>query len=213
MPTYRAQVVIPHTNNLARDAITNTFHFIDFVPFTLQETADAVTPLMDTLYTSIYGPTNRSVTHYNWALTEVNWYDLSQPTPRVPYTKPMAITASSTAGTLPTEVSCVVSFQANREPGVPQSRRRGRIYLGGLGNSWMQTGGVGVSPLLAATPINDAITAFDTFMGAVAGTSARWAVWSPTDQTASIVTNGWIENSPDTQRRRGVSPNVRATWS
>lgn len=213
MPTYRAQVIIPHGNGIPADAMTNTLHFIDFVPQPLADLADDVTPIIEDLYEAIYVGSGVSASYYAWTNTRVKWYDLAQPTPRVPYELPMPINVSPTATTIPAEVAAVASFQANREPGVPQARRRGRIYLGGLNSVWMVASSAGAAPRLDPGMLTRCATAFEAFRDAVALTSARWAVWSPTDQAASLVTNGWMENDPDTQRRRGAKASIRTSWS
>lgn len=213
MPTYRAQVIIPHGNALPKDGMTNTFHFIDFVPQPLADLADDVTPLMETLYEAIYAAASRANICYNWAATSVHWYDLAQPTPRVPYILPMPLTLTAVTAAIPSEAAVVASFQAPRAPGVPQSRRRGRIYLGGLGSSWFSQSTSTSEARVAPGPISSTTAAFSAFRSAVAGTSARWAVWSPTDQAAYTITNGWVENAIDTQRRRGSEATTRTTWS
>lgn len=213
MPTYRAQVIIPHTNGIARDAMTNTFHFIDFVPQPLVDLADDVSPLLEQLYEDVYVGSNMASNAYAWLLTTIKWYDLSQPEPRVPYITSEPITAGTSASVIPNEVSVVSSFQANPVSGIPQARRRGRVYLGGLGVAWFSPSASGLSPRLDTAKINQCALAFDNFRTAVAGTSARWAVWSPTDAAAYLVDNGWVQNDPDTQRRRGVAATVRTVWS
>lgn len=213
MPTYRAQVIIPAVNGLARDAMTNTYHFIDFVPQPLADLADDVTPLIETLYEAIYTGSSRGSSGYSWLLSTIKWYDLSEPQPRVPYITSLPINVTPQASVIPQEVSLVASFQANPISGIPQSRRRGRVYLGGLGTGWMDASGSGQPPRFNSTAIASVATAFDNFRTAVAGTSARWAVWSTVDQAAYLVDNGWVENDPDTQRRRGARATVRTTWS
>lgn len=213
MPTYRCQVIIPHVNGLARDAMTNTFHFIDFVPQPLADLADDVTPLIETLYESVYTGSSRGSSSYAWFTSRTKWYDLAQPQPRVPYELPLPLNVTPQASVIPNEVSIVSSFQANPQSGIPQARRRGRVYLGGLGTGWFDASGAGQPPRLNTTAIGSIATAFDAFRTAVAGTSARWAVWSTVDQAAYLVDNGWVENDPDTQRRRGSRATVRTTWS
>lgn len=198
---------------LPKDVITNTFHFIDFVPQPLTDLADDVTPMIDTMYTQIYGTGSRAANYVNWVGAEVNWYDLSQPQPRAPYTLSMPITVTAANTTIPTEVSMVSSFQAPRASGIPQSRRRGRVYLGGLGSGFIQASTGSAYPTFSSAALVIVRDAFHDFHTAVAGTSARWAVWSPTDQAAYTISNGWVEDSPDTQRRRGVTSQVRTAWS
>lgn len=212
MPTYRAQIVIPHTNGIVADAITNTLHFIDFVPQPLSELADDVTPLIKDFYEAMYLGGTRAGNYMNWAAAEVNWYDLAQITPRVPYTLPLNLVIASAATFVAPESSVVLSFQAGREPGVSQARRRGRIYLGGLGNGFITSSAAGVSPYVTTTVVTSISIQANNFRTAVGATSARWAVWSPTDQAASIITNGWVDNAIDTQRRRGTDATARTLW-
>lgn len=48
-----------------------------------------------------------------------------------------------------------------------------------------------------------------------------WCIYSPTTetQTASLassfipIVGGWVDNAWDTQRRRGLEPTTRTTWS
>jgi hypothetical protein len=39
-----------------------------------------------------------------------------------------------------------------------------------------------------------------------------WVAYSGKLGTGTVVTNGWCDNSFDTQRRRGQDPTVRDTW-
>lgn len=193
--------------------MTNTLHFIDFVPQPLTDLADDVTPIIEDLYEAIYVGSGVSNSAYSWTNARVKWYDLATPQPRVPYEVSMPINVSPTATVIPSEVSAVASFQANREAGVPQSRRRGRIYLGGLNAAWFVPSTSSTPARLEPAMLTRCATAFEAFRDQVGATSARWAVWSPTDQAASLITNGWMENDPDTQRRRGGKASLRTSWS
>jgi hypothetical protein len=212
MPTYRAQVVIPYFTNFPEDVITNTFHFVDFVPQPMEDLADDVTPLISDMYDAIYTATDSGANYVAWNLARVQWYDLSQPEPRSPYILPMPIATAPSATQIPTEVACVMSFQAPPVSGIPQSRRRGRVYLGGLGSGWFSPSISTAYPRFSTGKSTVVANAMEAFHTAVNGTSARWAVWSPTDQAAYLVENGWVENSPDTQRRRSVESTIRVLW-
>lgn len=212
MPTYRAQVVIPYFTNFPEDVITNTYHFVDFVPQPMEDLADDVTPLLSDMYDSIYNSANSGGGYVLWNLARVQWYDLSQPEPRVPYIVPMPIAATVEATQIPTEVACVMSFQAPKISGIPQSRRRGRVYLGGLASGWFSPSSTSAYPRFSTGKQTIVTNAMEAFHTAVSATSARWAVWSPTDQAAYLISDGWMENSPDTQRRRSVAPTARVLW-
>lgn len=193
--------------------MTNTFHFTELTPLGLAAVSSAITPLIDAFYTTVYGFTNGAANYVQWTNMQVNWYDLSQPPPRAPLSIDFGIPASATVTTVPTEVSAVLSFQGDRVSGVPQSRRRGRIYLGGLGTGWIQPSSSSAFPTLSGTPIATLGTAAETLRDAAITAGARWSVWSPTDQEAVFVTNGWVDNGPDTQRRRSVESSNRFLWS
>jgi hypothetical protein len=199
--------------NLPGDVVTNTWHFDPASPAPLETIADLLTPRLGTLYSAIYTSTKPMGPYMLPNLAEVHWYDLSAPPPRAPYIVPMVNTITIGAGALPTEVACVLSFQADQVSGIPQARRRGRIFLGALGTSWM-TGGTGAAfPVFTPAHLTGIATALETFHANVQVDGADWTVWSPTDGSASQVTNGWIDNSPDTQRRRSVDPTARTLWA
>jgi hypothetical protein len=46
-----------------------------------------------------------------------------------------------------------------------------------------------------------------------ASNPATLAVWSPSNGDAVPVTDGWVDNAWDTQRRRGIDRTARSTWT
>lgn len=117
-----------------------------------------------------------------------------------------------------------VTFQGPPASGVNQARRRGRIFL-----PTYQTSSIIESGGRVVWEPNALVTlagGFETFHDAVASAGGNWAVFSPTTfaQTAgttldrlraatTYVTDGWIDDEPDTQRRRGSGAGVRTLWS
>lgn len=214
MPHVTAQVVFPMFTQIPSDVITNTLNFNNETPVTLEAAGDALQPIIEDFYRDVYGSTIFA-NYLAINSAHINFYRSDSPIPRVPYTKNLwSSTAPATvATTVPTEVAAVLSFQADREPGTPQARMRGRIYLGGLGPSAMQTSTASVYPTLAPafrTAITDAATAM---RDAAALANLSWGVYSRTDQRIVAVTNGWVDNSPDTQRRRSVDSTLRTLWT
>lgn len=213
MATMRAQVVIPYFTGIPTDVATNTFHFFELVPIGLPAVAAAVTPLLDAFYTTIYNSVS-GIANYCTPLTaHVKWYDLSQPEPRVPLGVNLGLTSAVIASNLPTEVSAVLSFQGVRVAGQPQARRRGRIYVPGLPSGAVTNSGASAFPELLPALRAAMGSAASTLITASAGAGARWSVWSQVDLAAVEVDNGWIDNTPDTQRRRGVEATLRTLWS
>lgn len=110
------------------------------------------------------------------------------------------LTSSPSGTTLPSEVATCLSFEGLRIPGLAQARRRGRVYLGPVKDT-VNSGGRPAAAIQAnllagaqalATGIRTVPSAGD------------WAVWSPSNGTAVILWNAWMDNSWDTQRSRGL---------
>jgi hypothetical protein len=116
----------------------------------------------------------------------------------------------SMSGGFPHEVAMCLSYRGQAEVGVPQRRRRGRIYIGPLSD---QTGNISRS--------GGDVRPSDNARATVANAAARlrnrsgpaiWATLSSTDGVAVPVVNGWVDNAYDTQRRRGTKATLRTTW-
>lgn len=199
--------------NLPRDVITNTFHFNQLTTLTLEESGDLLLPVLKTFYQSVYNSSFCA----NYALinnAHINFYNLAQPIPRVPYTLQVGATGLSvTASSVPTETSAVISFQGLPLAGTPQSRRRGRIYIGALGAATITGSTVSTYPVLAAGFLSNMVGAADALPAAALAASHDWVVWSSVDQLPVKINNGWVDNSPDTQRRRSVDSSQRNVWT
>ena len=211
MPIIRAQCVFPYGSNLPEDVITNTFHFdiptADPDPF-----FDAIADNLSDLYTTCHNPAGGWANYVNWGAAEVRFYLLAAPPPRVPAIRPLVVGASGSASSVtPAEVSVCLSFQGEPLSGVPQARRRGRVYLGGFALPCATSSSVS-PPRVLTTLITQVQGAAETFMNACETALTPWQVWSTTDGSAVEVTNGWVDNEPDIQRRRGVQPTLRSLF-
>nr|CRY96720.1 hypothetical protein [uncultured prokaryote] len=141
-------------------------------------------------------------------------YDQADPEPRGPLLETtFSMTGLSGDTALPAEVALVASFQADPQSGVPQARRRGRIYVSGWGAATNAPDGRPKQTLITA--LNNAIASLQTDIFAIGtGTDlVLWGVYSRTSDSFAKITNGWVDNSWDTQRRRGISPTARTTWT
>lgn len=123
-----------------------------------------------------------------------------------------------TIGTgLPDEVSTVLTFHrpygTDEEFAVgsrPRARDRGRLYFGPLDRTVLladSLGEVRIDPVVC----QDFVVAAAILAAHVDTT--RWAQWSRVTASIGIVASGWMDNAFDTQRRRGVLPNVRMPFS
>lgn len=204
------------------DSVTNTWYFdieepeIGTTDVALMNTAfdklEVFYNAIDGFYPSIVQPT-----------ITLTGYDLSHPTPRTPvHTRDFLFTPTTTAS-LPQEVAVVLSFQAAPESGLPQARRRGRVFIGPLHINVLEHV-TGVGPTLGAafrTVLRDAALALRNSDGGVGpGEETQWAVYSPTTRAggASLpdsmhdVDSGWVDNAFDIVRSRGTTPTVRTTF-
>lgn len=212
MPIFRATVVIANGNGLPEDAMTNTFHFQINPPQDPALQRPILTAALRDFYTQAH-VSGGFANYYSWDLATVQWYNLADPPPRVPVTLDLGLVSPvETASFVPAEVSIVASFQGVRISGVPQARRRGRVYLGGWSTPFTASTG-GAPPRIEPGVITEVNTAAEGLRDDSATASCPWVVWSPTDDDAVEVTNGWCDNAPDTQRRRGQAATIRQIWS
>lgn len=210
----RVQFVLHRLSGLTEDDVTNTWHFKDSGQGAVT-TGDAE-DLIDALE-AFYEDAN------SWWGEQLNgeWtakcYDLNDSTPRTPvFEKTGTITAPTNNG-LPSELALCLSFQAAPASGSPIERRRGRVFLGPLNTSSLQT----TANDGEVRPTSSVLAAFDTYYSslrtAVAGIAGYdHCTYSPTqdasgslDGSTHIVTSVWMDDSYDVQRRRGAKPSSR----
>lgn len=104
-------------------------------------------------------------------------------------------------GAGPAEVALCLSYYA----GANQPRTRGRIYLGPFAS--------GVMDERPPAVLRNAVLAFASDISGAGGVDALWQQVSKTTGARSDVTNWWVDNAWDTQRRRGAAPTGRLTGS
>lgn len=202
MPTVRALCSLPMDSGLPEDAVTNTWHFSATLTDVTSQLAGITTALTN-FYQAVDVYLSTRITN----TLNITYYRLDDPSPRTPIGTGTATLTPGTTGILPQELALCVSFEGAKSSGVEQAHRRGRIYLGPL------DAGVATSdrPASAArTAIAAAGSALETAAFA-AGTP--WVVYSPTLGSSTNVTNGWVDDAFDVQRRRGLRPTTRTTWS
>jgi len=128
-------------------------------------------------------------------------YDVSRPKPNYPvYEKE---TGGGTAGVaaMPREIAMCLSFYA----GTNQKRRRGRLYIPAF---WgVATGALPERPTAAH---RDKVGTLATILQDLGGVDVDWSVWSGVDGQARAVTNWWVDDEWDIQRRRGLRGTTRS---
>lgn len=204
MATIRAQVILHTDDNVPENYISNSWCFEDFSPG--PDDAATVTMLKD-FYDDIPASSWSAFIAQNGH--EVKLSLLPGFPPNYPYFEgTFNLAANPTGSELPNENAICLSFQGARSAGLPQARRRGRLYLGPWGSAANTTGRP--ASALMTSIANAALTLKAT--AASIATSGGWAVWSVRDQAPVLVDDGWIDNAWDTQRRRGLVYTSRTTF-
>jgi hypothetical protein len=202
MANIRAQVILHYFTGLPEDVATNTLYFQ--VPGSLATHAADIVTKISTAYLAFDQYLAESLLED----VEIKLYDMADPPPRQPYLPGWSFALGARVdGGLPEECSVCLSFRGDAPY---TARRRGRIYIG---------------PLSEATCVQATSGSFSTvnppFIAALQAAAAilmddsdgiLWCVYSPTGGTYTIVTNGWVDNTFDTQRRRGVEATARNVW-
>lgn len=211
MAVYSFTVTFPTDSAIPKDYVTNRFHFSTVGAAPIITDFDNVRDMLKDFYTVAPPAGGNALT--TWLDSGLNGpaivkaYALEDSPPRAPvYESTFAFNPTGT-GTLPSEMAIVMSFQAARVSGQVQARRRNRVYLGPWGTS-ASAGGRPAAGLVTQ------IARCGEQLAEAASSSVNWnwVIWSPTNSQDYQVDNGWVDNSWDTQRRRGLSATSRTTF-
>ena len=216
MPIYRAQIVMPMFTGTPTDVVTNQLHFSRNGGASGDNTS--MVAKIATAWRLAYPDTATGrVNWIDWPLAHVKVFNLDDPTPRVPEIISLGYgTAGTGQSPVPTEVATVLSFHAAPESGVPYQRLYNRIFLGALPSSAMTNSAVDAFPTLSASWVlavrNLAISLADNLDSV--DEDGLWVQISPSSVLLAPrpVVGGWVDNSPDTQRRRSVLATSRNPW-
>lgn len=209
MGVKRAMVVFESGSNLPEDRIVNTWHF---------SPASGGLDISNALI-AFYNSGTPNIASFlsGYAVrtankSQIRVYDLSDPMPREPEVFTWTLGASGGGTPLPREVCACLSYFSDRNI----KRQRGRIYLGPLTTTAVENG---PSDQVLTTAFRGAVGGRATTL-ATFGPSAQWVVYSPTEAATSgaeyagmPVTEGWVDDSIDIQRRRGAKAGTRTIWT
>jgi len=216
----RAEVTFPYTSGIPRDISMNVLHFLlpddpisdDFVAISdaiigfYNEPQLGSTFAIGELFSAVIsrGEDDCSIVFSN--------VDDDPELPLLTSNFTLVGVLSDVESSLPLEVAICASIRATPAFPVPVRRRTGRIYLGPLMNETLTLTPGGFPEVGAETRANICnavqwLASDDTL------DVQRLAVYSRVDGQAYEVSQGWVDNEPDTQRRRQMDPTVRTTWS
>jgi len=142
---------------------------------------------------------------------EIRTYNRADAKPRVPLIYPLTLPAAHTPSTInvvPMDVCMCLSYHA--APPVTR-RRRGRIYLGGIQSEWISAGALGAAPAFQ-TGVGSIGEKIKNYAVTLMGTNVGWVVYSTVNGSGAPIVGGYIDQEPDTQRRRGNTAPARITW-
>lgn len=197
---------------LPSDVITNNWCFVSDGVVSDETAATYLTDRLQSFYQAAYG-TTRMAAYMVPASAEVDWYNLGDPTPRVPFaTLPIVPATATGVSVVPTEASIVLSFHGLFVSGSPNARRRGRVYLGGLATAALAAGTNAAYPAVGPATITAIIGGAEDYLLDTDDAGLLWAVYSPTDNLAYPIVGGWVDNGVDTQRRRSVLATARTIY-
>ena len=210
MGLYRVSVTFGAASQIPADNIVNTFHFFQGGPLI---DGDNVRDIIKDFYAVKAPSAVNAIGHYMSTLVTstatVRMYSLDDPKPRPPRYESTFTFSRGSAMPMPREVAMVVSYQAPREAGELQSRRRNRWYVGPLNSNAMAASG-GLPAGQFTTDLRYA--AKEMLRASAAAANWQWKVYSPTNNEYYDIDGGWVDNAWDTQRRRGEKPTVRGIW-
>ncbi len=197
MPDADVQVVIQGVSALPEDRFINTLHFSDAAPISFSSFADDIGPDIVAAWTALGGGSFYPDTICMRSFS-VRIYNPDDPEPRQPTIYTGTLPSNPTTQ-LPTEVAVVLSFYSS----INTPRRRGRIFLGPCSAGVVESGG------RVILPTRNALLDLATALGDAGAETTDWQTFSRVEQLRRRVTNAWVDNAFDTQRRRGLDATTR----
>jgi hypothetical protein len=217
MPHYRFQYTIPYTSNMPTDVIVNDWSLFWAIGTPSTGDFDNARDALVAFYEAVFNNGVVADIQAPWIASgsaSLKVYNRADPEPRAPvYMSAAGYTGDAASSTLlPPEVAVCASFEAEPLSGVPQARRRGRIFLGGWADSLVNPGDIDEFPTIDVNMRNAIAGACETLGTSLVSDNWVWEVWSTVNGSGAPVADGWIDDALDTQRRRGQAPTVRTVW-
>lgn len=195
MPTHiHAQVSWQVGSALPRDVMTidPTFRHHAVLPGDDPNWQNLADDLSNALDAWLPQPTGRQQT--------VKLYEIGLPEPNRPKAIKVLKAGQFAEGSVPREIAMCLSFYGGQNT----PRQRGRLYI----PFWALSSGstVGVRPTQA---VIDKCAELGPILANLGGANVDWIVWSRKNNSATQVTNYFVDDEWDTQRRRGLRPTAR----
>jgi hypothetical protein len=223
-------VILASTSGMVKDEVINSFVFL--TPSTPPSNSDitaAQAAIID-FYNTV--SVTNGITVANFLGTQLsrasnacrlNYYNLTGHLSGSPHGSPIATNtftlgaAQSGETNMPAEVAGVLSYHSDltdlqQELGStrPAARARGRIFLGPL-NTLARTIDGTTHQVTLSGGFRTSVT--DAGARLILTSGVGWAQWSRRNALVLGVVGGYVDDSFDTQRRRGVAATLRTTFT
>ena len=222
MAIARVQVTMERDSLIPADRIVNTLHYAQYLGGV--QVADFLTPTeaqaLATNFLAEWTPWMASLLGSSLTgAVNVKVYDAGDPEPRVPLGEAEDLSNTVSATCLPNELAVCLSFSGEEVSGTAQARRRGRIFLGPLPTTAMDSatvGDVGVAATYRSNAISlgQAIATVDGTSGTTFALGVlsrrRMADGETLHDAFTRATRLWVDNAFDVQRKRGKVASVRS---
>lgn len=216
MTDLRVQIALQGKRGLPEDQFVNTWHADGPAGADGAYAANLAQAFIDFYLTSANSVDSPWAFLSNAVATNghtVKVYALAEPEPRAPiFEDTFDLPGALSVEGYPAEVAICCSFRGAQVSGANMARRRGRIFFGPLKNTAGDLIDNAVRPVSALQ--NCLVANMEQLKADVEAIAAggHWAVYSPSSNQMHPVVAGWVDNSFDTQRRRGEKPTARVTW-
>lgn len=215
---YRAQVIFQGKSGLPEDRFITSWAFQGPEVEPNSVATSAIAAMLNDFYATPVAPSTATVvTNLSDVIQrgpgamKINVYGLAQAPPRAPFEYEFDLPVVDTGTPYPAEVAVCASFYSERN--LP--RNRGRVYVGPLRSAVSQeettTGRVRVSDAFMGV-LRDSMQRLAADSATTGEGRPRWCVLSLADQALKPVTNGWVDDAFDIQRRRGEQATNRTLW-
>jgi len=220
MVATHAVITIPAVSGVQRDAVKFDFAFANptgSLATNLPQLFSHINPTWSTSISAFFSPTLAHAA----AGCLIQLYDITghldgSATGKPPYEQDTFTLPGGGGSPLPSELSVVLSYHADYTgipehlPGErPRARYRGRLYLGPMATSALDSDSVSHRPRVAQN-VRETIAAGAIYLSTLEPT---WAVWSRKDGQLRHITQGSVDDAWDIQRRRGEDPVTRTFWN
>jgi hypothetical protein len=217
MPHYQFQYTIPYVSNMPTDVIVNDWSMFWVAGTPADADFDNARDRLITFYEAVFNSGVILDIQAPWVASgsaTLKAYNRADSPPRAPvYMSAAGYTSdAATTSLIAPETAVCMSFQADQVSGVPQARRRGRVFLGGWAETMVYRGDVDEFPTVDINLRNAIAGAAEALLTGLLSDNWIWEVWSTVNASGAPVSNGWIDDAMDTQRRRGQAPTVRTVW-